>query len=317
VQYCKTPQLMISVVLCTYNRAELFAKALNTLCEQHLETSLFEIIVVDNNSKDSTPEIAENFCRNYPNIRYFLETHQGLSHARNRGGQEARGLYVAYADDDCKMPASWLTIAVEIINEIAPAVFGGPYFAFYDSPKPYWWKDSYGNYEQARVSRPLRRLEYLRGGNIFFRRKVLEDMKGFEVGLGMSGQTLGYGEETHLQRRIRSEMPDEIIYYNPRLYTYHLVRPEKMCIRWILYSHFVSGRNSNDIFQQTFHEIGKSSKLELLCRAILILFKLQASCLNGVLRRDREQYPYLKNYLYENTSKYFAMLGKLYDEFIR
>jgi len=307
---------MISVVLCTYNRAELFANALNTLCEQRLETSLYEVIVVDNNSKDSTSEIAKNFCRDHPNIRYFLETHQGLSHARNRGWQEARGLYVAYVDDDCKMPASWLTIAVEIIDKIAPAVFGGPYFAFYDSPKPYWWKDRYGSYEQSRLSRPLRRLEYLRGGNIFFRRKVLEEMNGFEVGLGMSGQTLGYGEETHLQRRIRSEMPNDIIYYDPRLYTYHLVRSEKMCIRWILYSHFVNGRNSNEIFQQTSHN-GRSNKLELLCQAILILFKLQASYLNGLLRRDRERYPYLNNYLCENTSTYFAMFGELYDEFIR
>ncbi|MDM8542632.1 glycosyltransferase family 2 protein [Desulfococcaceae bacterium HSG9] len=317
MQYYKTPQLMISVVLCTYNRVELFANALNTLCEQLLETSLYEVIIVDNNSTDSTRSIAENFSQDYPNIRYCLEGQQGLSYARNRGWREARGLYVAYVDDDCKMPASWLTIAIEIIHKITPAVFGGPYFAFYNSPKPYWWKDSYGNYERARVSRPLRRLEYLRGGNIFFRRKVLEEMKGFEVNLGMSGQTLGYGEETCLQRRIRSEMPDEIIYYDPRLYNYHLVRSEKMCIRWILYSYFVSGRNSNDIFQQTFHKTGRLNKLRLLSQAILILFKLQVNCLNGVLRRDRERYPYLNNYLCENTSKYFVMLGKLYDEFIR
>ena len=136
------------------------------------------------------------------------------------------------------------------------------------------------------------------------------------MNLGMSGQTLGYGEETCLQRRIRSEMPDEIIYYDPRLYNYHLVRSEKMCIRWILYSYFVSGRNSNEIFQKTFQKTGRSSKLELLCRSILIFFKLQASYLNGVLGRDRRQYPYLNNYLCENTSKYFTIFGKLYDEFI-
>ncbi|MCP4108213.1 MAG: glycosyltransferase family 2 protein [Desulfobacteraceae bacterium] len=315
MRYYKTQQLMISVVLCTCNRAELLAAALDTLCKQLSEKSACEVIVVDNNSKDSTPDIVKNFCRDYPNIRYFLETHQGLSHARNRGWQEAGGLYVAYVDDDCRMPAPWLTIAIEIINKIAPAVFGGPYFAFYNSPKPYWWKDSYGSYEKGRVSRPLSRFEYLRGGNIFFRRKILEDMKGFEVRLGMSGQTLGYGEETHLQRRIRLEMPNEIIYYDPRLYNYHLVRSEKMCIRWRLYSHFVNGRNSNEIFQKTFHETGRLNKLELLCRAVLTLFKLQANLLNGLLLRDRKQYPYMNNYLCENTSKYFTMFGKLYEEF--
>jgi len=317
MQYRKTPQLMISVVLCTCNRAELFVKALSTLCEQLLETRFYEIIIVDNNSTDSTRSIADKFCRDYPNIRYVLETHQGLSYARNRGWKEARGLYVAYVDDDCSMPAQWLKIAIEIINKIASAVFGGPYFAFYNSSKPYWWKDSYGNYEQARVSRPLRELEYLRGGNIFFRRKVLEDMKGFEAKLGMSGQTLGYGEETHLQRRIRSAMPNEIIYYDTRLYNYHLVRSEKMRLGWNLYSHFVNGRDSNEIFQKPFHKIGRLNKLDLLCQAILVFFKLQVNYLNGVVRRDRELYPYLNNYLYENTSKYFVTFGELYDEFIR
>lgn len=145
---------------------------------------------------------------------------------------------------------------------------------------------------------------------------MLEDLKGFDTRLGMSGPKLGYGEETHLQRRIRSEMPGEIIYYDPRLFNYHLVRPEKMCIRWILYSHFVNGRNSINIFQETSHRAGILSKFTLACQAVLTLFKLQVNYLNGVLRRDRERYPYLNNYLCENTSKYFTVFGRLYETFI-
>ena len=124
MQYRNNSKLAISVVICTYNRAELLANSLQTLCEQTINKSDYEVLVVDNNSQDSTPNLTESFCRYYPNIRYFLETRQGLSHARNRGWQEAKGLYVAYIDDDCKVPEQWLTIAMKIIDRIAPTAFG-------------------------------------------------------------------------------------------------------------------------------------------------------------------------------------------------
>ena len=97
-------------------------------------------------------------------------------------------------------------MAEEIIGQFAPAVLGGPYYSFYDSSKPHWWRDWYGDFEQARRPRALRRREYLRGGNIFIRRTVLEEMCGFDPELGVSGEKLAYGEETELQKRLRSRM---------------------------------------------------------------------------------------------------------------
>jgi glycosyltransferase involved in cell wall biosynthesis len=307
---------LISVVICTYNRAELLTDSLQTLCEQTIKKSDYEVLVVDNNSQDSTANLTKTFCRNYSNITYFLETRQGLSHARNRGWQEAKGLYVAYVDDDCKMPSQWLKIAMKIIDRIAPAAFGGPAYAFYNSPKPYWWKDSYGSYEQSPVPRPLRPLEYLQGNNIFFRRKVLECMNGFDPGLGMSGKNLGYHEETELQRRIRRTMSHELIYYDPRLYVFHLVRPEQMTSRWILNSFFSSGRCSHNNFQDENPKIVKLAKLKLLIKACVTLLFFFSDILVGLLRYDRERYPYLQNYLYENTAKYASAFGKIYQAYM-
>jgi len=316
MQYRNNSNLAISVIICTYNRAELLANSLQTLCEQTINKSDYEVLVVDNNSQDSTPNLTKTFCRNYPNIRYFLETRQGLSHARNRGWQEAKGLYVAYVDDDCKMPTQWLTIAMKIIDRIAPAAFGGPAYAFYNSPKPYWWKDSYGTYQQCQVPRPLRRLEYLKGNNIFFRREVLEGMNGFDVRLGMSDKKLGYHEETELQIRIRDAMPDELIYYDPELHVYHLVRPETMTSRWILNSCFASGRYSYNAFQSINPKIVRLTKLQLLIKACVTLFLFVTDILVGLLRYDRERYPYLQNYLYENTIRHMVVLGEIYEQYI-
>ena len=233
--------MVVSVIICTRNRASLLADVLQTLCEQDFDRSRYEVVVVDNGSTDETRRITEDLIRRNSNVRYCCEATCGLSHARNRGWQEANGQYVAYIDDDCKAPPQWLTAASEIIDEHAPAVFGGPYYAFYQSSKPNWWDDQYGAFELSSESHMLEPEEFLRGGNLFIRRSLLSKLKGFDVRLGMSGQRLGYGEETELQDRVREMAPNERLYYDSNMYVHHLVRREKMTWRWILRSWFASG----------------------------------------------------------------------------
>lgn len=306
----------ISVVICTYNRAELLANGLQTLCEQTLATSHYEVIVVDNNSNDDTRAVTEDFCRRYPNIRYFLEAQQGLSHARNRGWQEAKADYVAYIDDECKVPSQWLATAKQIIDRLSPGVFGGPYFSYHNTLPPRWWKESYETFEHCDAARALADGEYIRGGNLFIQRRLLELMGGFDVTLGMSGDKLGYGEESHFQRHLRATMPDELIYYDPKLYTYHLVRPEKMTWRYILSSRFGSGRHIYTVFWDNEPQVARRPHLRLLGQAVLIILRFIMSLIIGVLRRDRKRYPYPQNYLYENTFTHLQTLGLIYERYI-
>ena len=307
----------ISVVICTYNRAELLTKGLQTLCEQTLAISEYEVIVVDNNSQDNTRAVTEDFCRRYPNIRYFFETQQGLSHARNRGWREAKASYIAYIDDECKMPPQWLAIAKQIIERLAPGVFGGPYYGYHTSKPPDWWKESYEAFEPCVTARALSEKEYLRGGNLFIQRRLLDLMGGFDVALGMSGNKLGYGEESHLQKRLRAILPDKLIYCDPQLYVYHLVRLEKMSWRHILSSQFSSGRHSYAVFWDNTPRNDRQPHLRLLGEAALIFLKFIADLLIGILRRDRKRYPYPQNYLYENTFTHLQTLGLIYERYIQ
>ncbi len=307
--------LVISVVICTQNRADLLADVLQTLCEQTLPTACYEIIVVDNDSKDHTRLVTEDYCHHYDNIRYCIESQRGLSHARNRGWQEANGQYVAYVDDDCKVPTQWLTVAKEIIDQIAPAIFGGPTYPFYNSQKPYWWKDNYGTFKHSQLPRSLHQSEFLIGCNFFVRRSVLKDMCGFDITLGMYDQNLGYGEESELQRRLCATMTDEIVYYDPKLFVYHLVRPEQMSLRWNLNSRFVGGRYSYYVFHDDNAQTVRPSKLNLMAQAVQMLLRLFLDIIVGLLRRDHERYPYLQNYLYENTLKYVRNFGVIYEKY--
>lgn len=302
----------ISVVVCTYNRADLLAGALQSLCEQNLDPSEYEIIVVDNNSSDDTRAVVRAFCQGYLNVRYCFEPQQGLSHARNRGWQEARGEYVGYIDDDGKAPEQWLVVAKEIIERASPAVLGGPYYAFYNTPKPRWFKDAYGSCVKGGGARFLKRHEYLSGGNIFIRRFLLQSLGGFDTDLGMAGQKMAYGEETSLLRGMCASMPNEVIHYDPKLYVYHLVRPEKMTLPRLVRESFVRGRYSF----RAWH--GDSPTLtgwcQLLWQAAATVLMLGVDLVFGVLLRDRGQYQYPENFLYERFLPHLHRLGMIYEQ---
>ena len=91
---------MISVVICTYNRAAYLEQTLATFFRQeHLDRVPHELIVVDNNSSDNTPEVVQAFS-SHRALHYHFESKQGLSRARNRGVTESRGEIIAYLDDD-------------------------------------------------------------------------------------------------------------------------------------------------------------------------------------------------------------------------
>ena len=130
--------VIFSVIICTYNRVGLLSGALESIGHQKFDNKKFEIIVVDNNSTDYSKSLVESFIKKYPNTRYIIEPHQGLSFARNRGWMEARGEYVAYIDDDARAEKNWLEVALMCFKEIQPEpkVVGGPILPYYTIEKP-------------------------------------------------------------------------------------------------------------------------------------------------------------------------------------
>ena len=306
---------LVSVIVCTYNRAEQLKECLATLCVQTLDGSEYEVLVVDNNSTDETGTATKQLAQRYPYLHYIQESRQGLSHARNRGWQLARGAYVAYIDDDCRVPSHWLAVAKEVIELVSPAAFGGPYFGFYRSSKPPWFLGRYVSHIQGKEARPLEQHEYLDGMNMAFRRPLLQKLGGFNPNLGMCGKKVAYGEETDILRRIRATVPNEVIYYEPRLFVHHLVRPEKMTLYWNLRQRFIDGRYSIRAFHGDNSPVrGKS---QLLKEAVWTLMAFGIDISFGVLQRDSTRYPYVQNYLYEHTFGYLRTLGKLWEQYLR
>jgi len=312
------PCPLISVVVCTYNRSDVLSGALDSLMNQTLNQPDYEVIVVDNNSTDDTCHVAGGFSANHRNLFYHLETKQGLSHARNLGWKVARGDYVGYVDDDCKMPDQFLTVAKDIVKRISPVAFGGPSYAFYNSSKPVLYKDSYASHEPYENPRYLDEQECVNifGMNMFFQRSVLATVGGFDPNYGMVGDTVYYGEETVLLKRISEIYANQSIYYDPRLYVYHLVMAHKMSINWILKSAFGRGRFTYNRSHPT--PLESMSALHEIISAILgtlITFgALSIDLIKALFSRNREQYPYFFNYVCEHSSRYVYNFGRLWEK---
>ena len=93
--------IMMSVIICTYNRCESLRQILQCLLFQDFDKFKYEIIVVDNNSTDNTREIVTEMSKSSAvSIKYIFENRQGLCYARNTGIQYARGEIIAFTDDD-------------------------------------------------------------------------------------------------------------------------------------------------------------------------------------------------------------------------
>jgi GT2 family glycosyltransferase len=306
----------LSVVVCTYNRADLLSHALQSLCAQTAEASRYELIVVDNNSRDNTRETVEGFASRYPVVRYCLEQKQGLSHARNRGWEEACGKYVAYVDDDCTVPDDWVATALAIMKDPSPAVFGGPHYGAYHAPQPRWWKEQYGSFEPAQASGALGPGDYLQGNNIVIQRELLAAIGGFDSRYGMVGDTIAYAEETELQKRIRASCPDAVIHYDPQLFVHHLVRPEKMTLRWNVVSHFSCGRYSCRLLEDDSPQPSRPQRLKLVGRAMITVLQLVGGLGLALFRRDRNRFPCIENYIYETSFMHIYNLGVLYGRCI-
>ncbi len=304
---------LITVVICTYNRASLLQACLQSLVEQTLAEDFYDVVVVNNNSTDATSEVIREFAALCGNFSGVVETAQGIAHARNTGWRIARGEYVAYIDDDCKAPSEWLVVAKSLIEDKRPILMGGPALPFYAVPKPLWFRDEYVQFalagDEIRLTQPN---EYFPTMNTVFRRSVLEGLGGFRTDLGMVGREIAYGEDTEIMMRMRVKFPDALIYYVPHLHVYHLARPEKMTLQWMMPQSFAAGKYSSKVFRAQAlprYDLWRAGTREVLyfCRDLCW----------SIFWRDRAHYPYWQNFFYEVVCRHLIKLGEIVEQLQR
>jgi glucosyl-dolichyl phosphate glucuronosyltransferase len=130
----------VTVILCTYNRCRSLTQALESVAACVLPESVdWEVLVVDNNSKDRTREAVEDFSHRSPGrFRYLFEPRQGKSHALNTGVREAGGEILAFLDDDVTVEPTWLQNLTAGLHSNEWAGAAGRIFPDRDVALPPW-----------------------------------------------------------------------------------------------------------------------------------------------------------------------------------
>lgn len=220
---------MLSIIICTYNRDKYLYGALQSIAENGFPIELYEIVLIDNNSTDNTVIECKRFERNYPDVdfHYYLETKQGLSHARNRGIEESHYDFLVFLDDDSYIQEHYLSnLKRQLESHPNTDAFGGKIIPIFESGvAPAWlskWTYSWvsaidnGNQVQrfSRGSFPI-------GANMGISKAVIRDVGVFNTQLGRSKKNLMGGEEKDLFDRITDQ--GKIVYYFPNVEVHHII----------------------------------------------------------------------------------------------
>jgi glycosyltransferase involved in cell wall biosynthesis len=262
---------VVSAIVCTYNRRRMLSRALESLCRQSTGPARYDIIVVDNNSRDDTRAYVEDVARRYPNVRYALEMKQGLSHARNCGAEIARSEYLLYMDDDAIAPSEYFEQILSLLDMHKPDILGGPIYPYYLAPKPRWFRDEWEIRRYAKQS-GFATIGGISGSNYVIRKDVLKQLGMFDPSLGMRGDELGLGEDRKVLETYRNTVPLEKqrVYYALECPMLHLTPAVKLRPGYLARRHFAAGRLAVTVKGrgQTFGEAMRS--LGRLPRAVYV-----------------------------------------------
>ncbi|MDD2890040.1 MAG: glycosyltransferase family A protein [bacterium] len=161
---------LISVVVAAYNSKDLLKDSLQSLITQNFDKKNYEIIVVDDGSKDGTSTFLEEFIKDKTNIRYVKQKNKGVASARNTGIKLSKGKIVAFTDQDCLADKNWLKeIAKSFLDKELIGVSG---CVITETKKVnpfahYVLDETAGNFISC---------------NVAYRKDILEKLNGFDIG---------------------------------------------------------------------------------------------------------------------------------------
>jgi glycosyltransferase involved in cell wall biosynthesis len=203
---------MVSVAICTRNRAGPLRALLDSACALRIPPGLsWELLVVDNGSDDDTAGVVHAYAGRLP-LRRVDEPKAGLSHARNRAVGEARGRYICWTDDDVLLDPGWLAAYVDAFGRHPEAaIFGGRIFPELEQPAPAWCESNkdfwplscvFARRDMGDEVRPIRVAEGTPWGANFAVRAREQQLFPYDPALGLSPDHGRVGEETDVIHRI-------------------------------------------------------------------------------------------------------------------
>jgi len=240
--------MRFSVVIPTFNRAAELRRTLASLAKIN-SPGTWEVIVVDNNSSDTTRKVVTDATPDFPvELRYLFESRAGRSAALNTGIKAAQGRIVATTDDDVRFEPDWLRQAGAALERERCDFVGGKVLPIWGAPKPPWLSDQGGPHwavialldfgpdslEFGKRRAPL-------GVNLAFKREAFDRAGLWSVEIGRKAGTL-LGQEVR-EWMLRARDAGLRGMYAPKMVVQHVIpndRLQKRYFRRWFYWHGVS-----------------------------------------------------------------------------
>jgi glycosyltransferase involved in cell wall biosynthesis len=188
-QTVSTSVVSVSIIIPALNEEKMIGTCLESLTRLAFARDRFEVLVVDNGSRDRTLAIVDSF-KNRLNLKVLQQVGVRISALRNLGARTAVGDIVAFLDADCLAPADWL----DRIFALAPADGAGVLGAHYLLPQDSSWVGrTWHRYQEAPKSGEV---SHIPAGDLIMRREDFLKLGGFD-------ETIQTNEDYELCERAR------------------------------------------------------------------------------------------------------------------
>jgi glycosyltransferase involved in cell wall biosynthesis len=204
-------QPIISVIVPHLNQQGSLEACLGSIDAQTLDRGLFEVVVVDNGSK----QLPETVIRRHAGTRLFQELEPGPGLARNRGVKEARGAVLAFIDADCRAHPDWLRVAMNVMSATDEnTILGGDVQIWRDKGKIVSAIEAYECVFAYRFKLYIERHNFSGTGNLVVRRSDFEKVGPF-AGISIA-EDIDWGKRAHAAGCIFRYVPEMIVYHPAR-----------------------------------------------------------------------------------------------------
>jgi glycosyltransferase involved in cell wall biosynthesis len=237
--------IKVTVAIPTYNRADFLRQTLAGIVAQQFPREHFEVLVIDNNSRDHTRAVVAEFAQAHPAPRYILEPKQGLDYARNRAIAEARGDIILFGDDDILVQPDWLAqMAVPLLADEGArriGAVGGEVIPVFPDGLPDWVCEWHAPLAFRADTGPLEARHSPMGANMAFPKWVFTQLGPFHTALDRAAGNYFSGGDSEMIRRVRAGGLE--VWFSPAAAVKHQMPASRTTFRYAARHAFDSARS--------------------------------------------------------------------------
>lgn len=284
----------ISVVIPTHNRSQSLKRAINSILDDTIKSE-YEIVVVDNNSKDDTKDVVAIY---ESKVKYYFEPNTSFTRARHTGAINATGDILLYIDDDVIVIPGSIDNVVKLFNKYSNCgVIAAKILPQYEKEPPEWciacektfngWSlynpSIYPNLKQG-----FQEVNWAAGPMMAISKKVYDlvggfppDTLGIETNDGKCAFNKLYVGPGDYGLCINAQKKDYKVYYAPDVSCYHVIPAIRFTIAfWI--SRMKGEAHHKAIVNREFFKYSKFKLYKERVKARKQLFKLQLKLLKRI-----------------------------------